>query len=147
MAIPLFIGAISTGGRTPFYWGGSTNFSDFEFNPTNAVCNITLNTNGSGSTTAGQSGTMAGWWRGFPSTGIGTGKYVKCVYVSGDTLDTGTTGSWQELSTARTFGISDTTAGNGSRSGVYYFEFGFSASGPAAFTSPNITITATKDVL
>jgi len=79
--------------------------------PTNAVCNITFNTNGTTSVSAGVTGPGPENWM---SGGSGASYWVRWTNTTG-TLTTGTAGTWQQLSTARTFGVTFTTNAAGSK--------------------------------
>lgn len=141
MILSLLMAVFGGVGGSPFDWDGSTSYTSVTIDPGTTNCSITFATDGSGSETA-VSGTFNGWWKTYPDTGIGTGKYVRAVKTSGDDLNYGglTQGVWYEISSARSFGT--TQSGLGNTTWVGTFEFGFDGSN-AAYTSPTVTIDAT----
>lgn len=77
--------------------------------PTNAYCYITFNVNGT-VTLFSDTGSSYSWRIG--GTNADSALYsVRVTVDSGVALDIGTSGTWQVLSSARSFGIEDTTAG------------------------------------
>lgn len=92
-----------------------------------------------GSSTNLDSGLPSTWF--FPSTpGIGTSYWVRATHVSGDTFTLGTVGSWQQLSSNRTWGMH--VASGGFRSGTYTFEVASDSGGVTVVATGNITVTA-----
>lgn len=121
------------------YIGGGVLGSD-------ASSEITFNTDGTITfvglqvpTTPG--GFVSQWWSAGSTPGIGTGKYVRLSYVSGDALNGSgslSAGVWYELSAARKFAMSQTYSGI--RSGV--FDLQFSNDGSTVAVEDEITLTA-----
>ena len=109
------------------------NYEHLVAQPTNAVCDLTFNTNGTCTVSGGVTSPGGGWMSG----GSGASYWIRWTNTTG-TLTTGTPATWQQLSTARTFGVSFTTNAAGSKNCIGTVDI--------ATDSGGVTIVATGSV-
>lgn len=110
--------------------------TDTTASPFNPNATYALTNGGDVQTNAGSIGSWI-----TPTSAAGAGYDVRLTYVSGDTITSGTAGSWLSLGTTRNWGLSTTIVGT--VSGVYTAEIR-NASTLAVLDSATITFTATK---
>lgn len=144
MAIPPLVAAIAGIG------GGKAGLLEFDNDSafvTSTVlstsnCWIQFETNGTGTYFAPAAGSFVSWYIPSPSTGAGTGVYVRAntntgsfTHPSSEAADT-----WVELTSARMFGQQRTTDGSDDWNGE--FEYSFDGGSNIVFTTGNFSITA-----
>lgn len=136
MALPIFIGAICTGGASPFFWDGSTSYTRSTIGASTVT--ITFDSDGGGSNSS-TTGTFNDWWVTAPDAGVGTGKYVKAVQSGGSTtLDFLTEDTWYQLNVSRVFGV-NRNEGPGTDTWSGTFQFSWDGVN-TAYTSPTISL-------
>lgn len=146
MALPFFAAIIAgASGGGGFFNPVAGTYENIESLPDDSIVSISFNTDGSVTlgTSSAPSGASDGWW--LPNvTGVGTGKYVRMVYGSGDDFNwigSSASDTWYELSTARVFAID--TGEDASNSLTGDFTLQFSRDGSTVHASAAITMTAT----
>ena len=88
--------------------------------PTDCYAQIRFNDDGTIDKRSGSGGfTASGNWYSPTTVGIGSSYRLRTSQRSGSTLTTGTLDTYQALSTARTFGYTETTNGAATKSGVF----------------------------
>ena len=115
---------------------GDAATSDTTASPFNPNATYLVTNGGDVQTNAGSIGSWI-----VPTSAAGAGYDIRLTYVSGDTLTSGTAGSWLSLGTTRNWGLSTIIVGT--VSGVYTAEIR-NASTLAVLDSATITFTATK---
>ena len=115
-----------------------------------ATVTIFANTDGSMSASfvdsVTQNETTGDTWFGSVSAGIGSTHWVRAT-ATGDTLNSGTTGTWQQLNTARSWSISSLGGAGGSIRGANVFlEISTSATGTPVIASGTYFIEANNEV-
>lgn len=105
--------------------------------PADSIVNITFASAGGWSATDESSQT--GTWK--IGGGTGANYWVRWTNTSG-TLSTGTAGTWQQLSSDRTFGVSVTSNSGGLKTTIGTVEFATDSGGANIIASGSITLTA-----
>jgi hypothetical protein len=111
--------------------------------PTNAVCDISFNSAGTCSVSAGVLPSSPAQW--LTGTGTGADYWVRWTNTSGS-LTTGTAGTWQQLSGTRTFGVTRTLNTAGSVVCTGTVEIATDSGGANIVATGSITLTALVDV-
>lgn len=104
MVLRAFAGA-ATGGGTPVFTITATDYTRTVTDPSDATCSVTFGSNGQVAGVA-DNGTPYAW-----VTVASPGDYSILLTTTAGTLSTGTAGTYQNLGTSRTFGVTRTTIG------------------------------------
>lgn len=122
-------------------FGGTVYALDIS-SPYSATASVTLNTDGSTSTSATPAQTLntvgATWHVDGVAAGRGTGVWVRATVLSGTV--SGTTGTWLEITSARTWSKSVATATIST--GVIQLDFSFDSGGVSDAGTATVTLTA-----
>lgn len=120
----------------------ANSYDNAQVSPTDAICNLSLNANGTCSVSAGTTPSTAPDWKG--PNGTGSNFWVRWTNTVG-TLTTGTAGSWLSLSGGQTFGVSWTTNAVGSKQCTGTMEIATDAAGANIVATGSITLTGHDD--
>ena len=108
----------------------------------NADQTITYETNGDIEGSANGVEDLGNWYTPL-TTSIGTSYWIRCTYISGDTVYTSGAGlaSWLQLNSARAWLFRNSAAGPDIKAGVYRFEIATDSGGSNVVGSRDTTIT------
>lgn len=134
---------LASGGAGPTDFGGTLYRSNF-----GSTCSASLTVGSDGSFSVGGTGSIVSntigsdaWY--YPNlAGVGSSYWVRATLSSGSTPSTGTMGSWQQLSSGRTWSNSSGGGAFGSRTSTILFEVSTSSGGTPVVCSGTVTITA-----
>lgn len=121
----------------------SGSYDNLQISPTDATCNISFNSAGTCSVSAGTTPSSPANW--LTGTGTGANYWIRWTNTSG-TLSTGTAGSWLQLNANQTFGVSFTLNSAGSKVCTGTVEIATDSGGANVIASGSITLNAQVDL-
>jgi hypothetical protein len=101
--------ALAGGGGGAVQVVASATISETALDPADATANVSFGTDGACST-ASDLGSLADWWTRAPIVGIGASYWIRCTVNSGSVTGSAT-GSWLQLNSVRSWGITRTVIG------------------------------------